>query len=87
MLPATGGGRAPHWRADGKELFCVYGTKLKAVEVKPSGSAIEPGVPEVLFEAPSILEYDPAPDGQRFLLLSDVDNQKGAPPFTVLLNW
>jgi hypothetical protein len=44
-------GSEPHWRADGKEIFFEENGTMFAVDVKTSGSALEPGVPQQLFRA------------------------------------
>jgi Tol biopolymer transport system component len=86
---SNAGGETPRWRADGRELYYVApGGRLMAVEVK-TGESFEAGAPRFLFQAnlrrlPGA-QYDPASDGQRFLLnLSEEDRSL---PATVVLNW
>ena len=100
-IPANGakwqvspeGGTQPRWRRDGKELFYISGDqKLMAVPVK-SGAAFEAGAPQALFELDPIFSpiggrfaYQPAADGQRFLVLSSAGSAAAA-PINVVLNW
>ncbi len=100
-IPATGakwqvsaaGGDQPRWRRDSKELFYVSADqKLMAAPVK-SGSTFEAGSPQALFDIQPIygplagrFAYQPAADGQRFLVLANVGGS-AAPPITVVLNW
>ena len=62
-----------------------------AVEVKPSGAAIEVGSPRGLFTVKlgGIVGfsrgYDVTPDGQRFLVNSRIEG--AVPPITVIINW
>ena len=89
---STGGGRAPRWRRDGRELFYMANDRrLMAVEIKGS-SPLESGRIQPLFEAPSVREslpfeagYDVTPDGQRFLINTPVAEKPSAA--TLLLNW
>jgi Tol biopolymer transport system component len=86
---STEGGTLPQWRADGKELFYLAGSRLMAADIKVSGARLEAGVPHALFEAPFALwgrnTFVPSQDGQRFLAIMQ------APPadlaITVELNW
>jgi hypothetical protein len=90
---STGGGSAPAWRGDGRELF--FGSpddQLMAARITVSGNRIDPGTPSILFALPpgphrdgtNTVWYAPDRDGQRFLINSFVE---GAPPITMLLNW
>ncbi len=100
-IPANGakwqvspaGGTQPRWRRDGKELFYISADqKLMAVPVK-SGAAFEAGAPQALFELDPVFPpiggrfaYQPAADGQRFLVLSAAGGTL-APPINVVINW
>ena len=68
---STAGGREPHWRKDGKELFYLEGNKLMAVEVKTDMPAFEAGARKALFEMPlgandERNRYQVAAKGERF---------------------
>jgi hypothetical protein len=78
------------WRADGRELFYVsFDRKLMAVDVK-AGDTFENAVPRVLFESRIKVypgwQFDVTPDGQRFLIDSDLVEASSA-PITLVLNW
>ena len=99
-FPATGGkwpisaagGIQPCWRRDGRELFFEsLDGKLMAVEVKAGAAGFEAGAPKLLFEMPALfadsrLRYDAGSGGQRFLLLTSVE-ESAATPLTVVMNW
>jgi len=88
---STDGGHHPLWRGDGKELFYMApGRKLMAVEVKAS-STFEVSVPQELFEtriagATFRRGYDVTADGQRFLIITQLEEEKPS-PISVVLNW
>jgi hypothetical protein len=86
---STDTGAFPIWRSDGKELFYVKLGALMAVEVKP-GSSFEAGVPKVMFDLAGKVRGNPvfaaSPDGQRFLLVSQIDDTANL-QFTVVVNW
>jgi serine/threonine protein kinase len=88
---SNNGGTEPSWRRDGKELYFLSGSKLKAVDIKASGSTFEAGIPKDLFEVqldPTNRRnrYVPAPDGQRFLFVT-VPKSVDTVPFVVVQNW
>ena len=63
--------------------------KVLAVPVK-SGSSVEAGVPEVLFELdqplPALSTFDVTADGQRFIMpIPSADEAN--PPIIVVTNW
>jgi eukaryotic-like serine/threonine-protein kinase len=88
-----GGGREPHWRKDGTELFYIgEGRTLTAVSVKLGSKSFQAEQAKRLFQL-SILStfivgrsYEVSNDGQRFLTLIIPDGGS-APPLTVDLNW
>jgi hypothetical protein len=73
------GGGEPRFSRDGKELFYFdRENRLTAVEIKSAGSAFETGATRVLFPfhgAGPYRRYDVAPDGQRFLVTTELDDQ------------
>jgi len=83
---STGGGWAPRWRRDGRELFYTSGSTIMAVAVVPDAPSFEAGAPQALFdvrmpEQPSH-RFDVTRDGRRFL----VDEQlKPTEPVRVLV--
>ena len=88
---SSAGGTRPRWRHDGKELFYLSpdGT-LMAVTIRSNGG-LEVGTPTMLFrtsttkDAPAV-NFEVAPDGQRFLI-AEVVSQPSRSPITVQLNW
>ncbi len=89
---SQGGGAQPIWRRDGRGLFYLApNSKLTEVEVKAKGSAVEIGMPLVLFQGPPspgpFASYDvaPAAAGQRFLFLAPQESK--VVPLTLVTNW
>jgi serine/threonine protein kinase/Tol biopolymer transport system component len=86
---SQGGGRSPHWRADGRELFYLSadGT-VTAVDVT-AVSGFQWSTAKVLFKLVSPLfgSWDVAPDGKRFLVAAPARQNDAKTPFTVVLNW
>jgi serine/threonine protein kinase/Tol biopolymer transport system component len=87
VLVSRGGGTAPRWRGDGRELFYLAPNgKMMSFEVKP-GQEFDAGSPAALFETPiGAIFDDVTADGKRFLLTAPVGPSSSA-PFTVVLNW
>ena len=91
---STDGGTEPVWNRNGRELFYRSGVKMMAVEVttRPAFSA---GRPRRLFEGrylasvfPLIgVAYDVSPDGQRFLMIKEVEQSPSATQVVVVQNW
>jgi hypothetical protein len=82
------GGRNPHWRGDGKELFYLDsdGT-LTAVSMAADGT---PGPPRSLFQTGVVSlnqMYAVTRDGQRFLVNARPQNAVTTVPLTVIVNW
>ncbi len=92
---STGGGVAPRWRADGKELyFLAPDATLMAAPVTAAGASFEAGTPVALFQTrivgggtvrTSRPQYAVARDG-RFLINQPVGDATTA-PITLMLNW
>jgi len=89
---STMGGNDPEWRADGKELYYLSpDLKMNMVTVRTEGG-FEVGNPTVLFDARVVLpettfrHYAVTGDGQRFLLLAPVGDEKPAST-AVVVNW
>jgi Tol biopolymer transport system component len=94
---SSGGGGAPRWRGDSKELFYVGRGKMWTVEVTTKGEVFIPGVQKALFDSigfpphnDSYLPWAVTRDGQRFLIprrSSDTDGLTTPNPIVVVLNW
>jgi serine/threonine protein kinase len=91
---SNAGGQEPRWRQDGRELFYVsQDGKLMAVPVT-AGVAFEARSPVALFQthrrqpisAQDVFSYDVSGDGQRFLIITKVDEANAA-PLSIHLNW
>ena len=93
LVSGTEGGQEPVWSPDGSELFYRSGDKMMVVPVKtqPNFTA---GRPTVLFEnsylgSNSVPQgyqyYDIAPDGQRFLMIKSVEQERIQ--INIIFNW
>jgi Tol biopolymer transport system component len=91
-MVSRGGGVMPRWRRNGKELFYISpDSKMMAVEVN-TGPVFQSGTPHALFQTDIVdtgirtgpMSWDLAPDGNRFLIITDVP---GEASLTVALNW
>ena len=84
------GGRNPHWRADGRELFYLDATgAMTAVSIALNETSPAFGLPETLFPAGVVSVnnmYAVTKDGQRFLV-NKPQNAATATPLTVIVNW
>jgi dipeptidyl aminopeptidase/acylaminoacyl peptidase len=92
---STDGGVQVRWRGDGRELFYLtpHG-HLMAVSISadPGGRLLRVGAPVPLFrtrlgavQGVALPSYLAAPDGQRFLLDTLVDQEP--PPIALILGW
>lgn len=91
---STEGGTEPVWNPNGRELFYRIGRQFMAVPVtlEPTFS---PGKPIVLFEGDYIASefpltsagYDVSRDGQRFLMVKEVEQPLSTTQINVVLNW
>ena len=88
---STAGGTEPQWSPDGQELYYISPEmNMMRVSVE-TGDSFDAGIPENLFpvrlrQITNNNRYLVAPDGERFLLLSSLQ-QDSTPPTTVVLNW
>src|SRR5258706_8227283 len=91
---SNAGGQEPRWRQDGKELFYLSAEgKMMAVGLK-SGASFKAESPLALFQTQrrqpissfAVFSYDVSGDGQRFLVITKVDEANTA-PLSLLLNW
>jgi Tol biopolymer transport system component len=96
---STTGGAQAKWRRDGKELFFVgLDGRLMVLPIRESadGTRLEPGVATPLFltQIPggaiqaggSGRQYDVSSDGQRFLVVTLVEDAVST-PITLIQNW
>jgi serine/threonine protein kinase len=91
---SSGGGQEPRWRQDGKELFYVAADGKMMAAAVTAGASFEAGSPAALFQthrrqpisAQDVFSYDVSSDGQRFLIITKVDEANAA-PLSIHLNW
>jgi hypothetical protein len=87
---SLGGGLSPQWGRKGRELYFISANnRLMVVTAEASvgeKKTIEFGTPKALFRSPLPpgAEYDTSRDGDRFLIISPVEE---TPPIIVLSNW
>jgi eukaryotic-like serine/threonine-protein kinase len=89
-VSGAGGGVAPRWRADGREIFYVDESgQIIAVPVKGGNLSPGLGVAQALFPPGSLTrtQYAVSRDGTRFLLPVRSEGGDGGAPLTVVLNW
>jgi len=89
---STNGGRDPHWRGNGSELFYVSSDrKMMSVGIRPGREGLEHGSPQALFDVHfytdvTLSRYAVSADGQRFLAAIPVETfSEGLIRLTV--NW
>ena len=86
-------GIEPVWNPNGRELFYRTGNRMMAVQVTTEPT-FSPGRPTMLFEGEYLasafpatsVTYDVTPDGQRFLMIKDVQTAS-ANQINVVVNW
>jgi Tol biopolymer transport system component len=93
-LISSEGGTAPVWSRNGQELFYSNATRVMVVDITTQ-PAFRAGTPRMLFNGPDYLsisftraDYDVSPDGQRFLMVKQSEEQGAVQAqIHVLLNW
>ena len=83
---SSGGGTAPRWRADGKELYFIATDGTVMVAEVHAGAKFSVGVPRALFQiSRSHGDWAVTSDGSRFLIAMPAGPDTAA-PFTILWN-
>lgn len=89
---SDGGGVQPRWRRDGRELYYLApdGTMM-AVAIASPPPALKASAPVPLFKtrllpSPQIEQYAVTADGQRFLVMDPIVDERLL-PLGVILNW
>jgi Tol biopolymer transport system component len=88
---SSAGGLFPEWRRDGRELFYVApDNTLMSVSVKPSDNVFqfEPATPLFVLRLEAVnrrTHYQPAMNGQRFLVAQELE--RDANPIRVVVDW
>jgi DNA-binding winged helix-turn-helix (wHTH) protein/Tol biopolymer transport system component len=86
VIVSSGGGTAPRWRADGKQLYFISADGTVMVADTNAGARISVGVPRALFQIPrSHGDWAVVADGSRFLIAMPAGPDTSA-PFTMLWN-
>jgi Tol biopolymer transport system component len=82
---SEGGGFAPRWRADGRELFYLKADgAVMSVEISATHQALTTAAKRI-FAVPNVIpEWGVAPDGERFLFAVPIEPP---PPFNVVQGW
>ena len=89
FIVSTGGGRAPRWRHDGKELFYLTeANQVMAAELDHSNGKLKVLSTQALFKAQIRLNltapFDVSANGDRFVI-NTLSEQRT--PFTLVQNW
>ena len=86
---STSGGNGPKWSRDGQALFYRSGRAINRVSVE-TGETFSAGVPETVYEgtffAAQGIQWDIDTDGQRFLVIKNVEST-GDEELHIVLNW
>jgi Tol biopolymer transport system component len=87
---SSGGGKAPRWRLDERELYYVTGLgQVNAVEITVGNGSLETGRTDTLFDGLSDGQagpYTSSADGQRFFVVENAAEGVGR-PLTIVENW
>jgi len=89
---STGGGTQPLWARDGQELFYRNSDAMMAVSIETDPSFVA-GNPEIVFEDQFLMinqggrDYDVSLDGERFLMIKDVEDTSATSQIIVVENW
>ena len=88
---STEGGEEAVWASSGRELFYRNGDKMMAVDITTEPTFTH-GTPQLLFERQFVRYgprplYDVTPDGQRFLMIKEGEQELRVIQMNVILNW
>jgi len=92
QLSAEGLAGQPQWRRDGRELFYTdRAGRMMSIPIDGTGSSFVAGLPKPLFTRRLTRfggrnRFLVSPDGQRFLLNADVEDQT-VRDYDVIVNW
>jgi hypothetical protein len=79
------GGLQPRWSANGRELFYQNGDAIFVVDVG-GGERLEPGPPQLLYEADGIHSYDVLPSGE-IIVVQRIAGGGRHTELELVLNW
>ncbi len=87
---STEGGSRPVWSKNGRELFYPVGEKIMVADIE-AGAVLKIGKPRVLFEGRFWDNaghfYAITPNGTKFVMLKENEQQSTATQINVVLNW
>jgi len=83
---STNGGELVRWAASGKEIFYLDRPTGRYYDVPVALEPFTLGTPVLMFEGRYNGRFDPAPDGQRFLMIRDNDERPRV-EIRFVLNW
>ncbi len=81
------------WAADGQELFYRNGDAMMAVPTESTEESFVQGIPEVVFQGQYVTlpvggqDYDVSADGERFLMMKEVQGTSVTARIIVVENW
>jgi Tol biopolymer transport system component len=86
-LISSGGGTAPRWSRDGRQLFYWEPPgKIMAVSITTTPSFTW-SKPVMLFDGPYATDFDVTADGGRFLMIREPDQGRTTGQFHAIVNW
>ena len=84
---SSGGGDDPGWSSNGSELFYAdEDGRLIAMQVE-TGEEFRPGRPRVLLDRDDLRGGDVMPDGERFVVILEPEDDSPPAEFRVILGW
>ncbi len=90
-LISTEGGEEAAWAGSGSEIFYRNGDQMMAVDITTEPTFTH-GKPKLLFEGRYVRAgfrsaYDVTPDGQRFLMIKESEQESTVTQLNIVLNW
>jgi hypothetical protein len=82
-------GSAPHWSADGRQVYYGLPTgQIMRVSVTIAGASVRAAVPEAVLTAPELFSHNAfVLDARSRILALTPESNRRREPATVLLNW
>ena len=88
---STGGGVAPRWSADGREIYFIAPDgKMMAAPITIKGSTFDAGTPAAIFSthlASQAFKFQYAVSRDGRFLVNDLQAETATAPITLILNW
>ena len=87
---SVSGGEEPRWRGDGKEIAFRWESAWYSVDIA-TDPELQVGPPRKLFDGPYVnlrgFEWDLSPDGERFLVIENPEQDRPKRELTVITNF